>query len=479
MLTVDKIRLPITHFELSDYADDRFKKVKIWIAHTGENLNHTVFSKDALTKMAETLPYVPIVGYIEKNEDNEEDFSDHRSTIVIRKGGMDIEYLGKPCGFIPANPTVGFEFRQGKEWLVCEGYLWTKFTNVIKIFENSNGSKHQSMEIDNVDGFVDEYGRTNFETARFSALCVLGDSVMPGMKGSTIEFFSLDEFKNDVREMIIEFSKKGEEMLKDNEEVVETVDDTENEDVVDTVEDVEVEDVEIQEDTDTEEFSSDESELDSEITEDEEAEDEIKEETEVIESNETEETAEFSLSFDQITNKLRTHLYEQYDKYLYINHVFADEVVYSVADTDNEYVSYKADYVISGGVVSIKNQVRVEFMYVTIPEKEEIEKNRQLVKELQEELKALQAFKAEVEDSEKDSVINTYASKLSKEDVQFLKENKVNFSKIELEKEIAYKIFTNTSSFIDKEGESSAVFSYEADKKVDLGFGELNRLFNK
>ena len=45
------IRLPVS-YELSDYTDDRFKKVKIWIAHTGENLNYSVFSKEALEKMA-------------------------------------------------------------------------------------------------------------------------------------------------------------------------------------------------------------------------------------------------------------------------------------------------------------------------------------------------------------------------------------------------------------------------------------------
>ena len=67
---VKSINLPVT-YEISDYVDDRFKKVKIWIAHTGENLNYSIFTKESLEKMSETLPYVPIVGYIEKNEEDE------------------------------------------------------------------------------------------------------------------------------------------------------------------------------------------------------------------------------------------------------------------------------------------------------------------------------------------------------------------------------------------------------------------------
>lgn len=64
LIGVKSINLPVT-YEISDYVDDRFKKVKIWIAHTGENLNYSISTKDSLEKMSETLPYVP-VGYIEK-----------------------------------------------------------------------------------------------------------------------------------------------------------------------------------------------------------------------------------------------------------------------------------------------------------------------------------------------------------------------------------------------------------------------------
>ena len=204
---VKSINLPVT-YEVSDYVDDRFKKVKIWIAHTGENLNYSIFTKESLEKMSETLPYVPIVGYIEKNEEDENDFSDHRNSITIKDGDVNIEYMCHAYGFIPEGAKSSFEIRDGKEWLVGEGYLWTKFEKSVDIFSNSNNSKSQSMEIDNIDGFIDNEGRVNVDNARFSALCILGDNVAPGMQGSTIEMFNANSVKDEIKEMVYEFSKK-------------------------------------------------------------------------------------------------------------------------------------------------------------------------------------------------------------------------------------------------------------------------------
>ena len=218
---VKSINLPVT-YEVSDYIDDRFKKVKIWIAHTGENLNYSIFTKESLEKMSETLPYVPIVGYIEKNEEDENDFSDHRNSITIKDGDVNIEYMCHAYGFIPEGAKSSFEIRDGKEWLVGEGYLWTKFEKSVDIFSNSNNSKSQSMEIDNIDGFIDNEGRVNVDNARFSALCILGDNVAPGMQGSTIEMFNANSVKDEIKEMVYEFSKKGDKSLeKDKEEKVE------------------------------------------------------------------------------------------------------------------------------------------------------------------------------------------------------------------------------------------------------------------
>lgn len=202
------------NFELSNYSDDRFKKVKIWIAHTGENLNNSYFEKSVLEDMSKTLAGVPIVGYIERVEGTEDDdFSDHRNEITIKKDGYKMRYAGHAYGFIPEDNNNQFELRDGKEWLTCEGYLWSKFRDAIEIFDDVNGIKSQSMEIDNVEGVNDELGRLEILSSRFSALCILGENVSPAMSGSTIEFFEhkKDQYQFELNQMMMEFKKeKGE-----------------------------------------------------------------------------------------------------------------------------------------------------------------------------------------------------------------------------------------------------------------------------
>ena len=202
--------------------DGRFKKVKIWVAHTGENLNATAFSRESLLKLSETLPYTPIVGYVKKDE-NGEDFLGHEREITIDRDGITIEYLGVPYGFIPENPNEKIELREGKEWLTTEGYLWTKFDKALNIFDNANGRKSQSMEIEALDGYTDDNGVYNIENSVFSALCILGEGVRPAMQGSTIEFFEADSLRSEIANMFKEFTEESKDVEEGGTEL-----DTEN-----------------------------------------------------------------------------------------------------------------------------------------------------------------------------------------------------------------------------------------------------------
>ncbi|HFI0463181.1 TPA: hypothetical protein ACGO1T_000525 [Streptococcus suis] len=241
IIKLEKLNLPITRYEISDELDNRFIKVKIWIAHTGVNHNGTHFTKETLLLMAKTLPYVPIVGFVGVNQYGEEDFRGHEERIILTHGDIKQEYLGVPCGFIPNEPNAKIEYRDGLEYLTCEGYIWTKFDKIVELFKRSNGRKAHSMEIDSLEGFVDEYGILNVTNSRFSGLCILGDDVMPAMQGSTVEFFSANTLKKEIENMIENyFSKEGSYLVNDLEttekvEVEETVEEL----VEETVEEVE------------------------------------------------------------------------------------------------------------------------------------------------------------------------------------------------------------------------------------------------
>ena len=498
---VKSINLPVT-YEVSDYVDDRFKKVKIWIAHTGENLNYSIFTKESLEKMSETLPYVPIVGYIEKNEEDENDFSDHRNSITIKDGDVNIEYMCHAYGFIPEGAKSSFEIRDGKEWLVGEGYLWTKFEKSVDIFSNSNNSKSQSMEIDNIDGFIDNEGRVNVDNARFSALCILGDNVAPGMQGSTIEIFNANSVKDEIKEMVYEFSKKGDKSLeKDTKEKVdEFVEEKDKEDKTDTKKaktdsdkkdtEEKVEDVKKnakKEDEEAKTKSKDEKDSDETDEDKKKFVEEDEEDTEDGEGVEIEDDKEkkFQLVFEISHDDVRRCLYKainEEESYSWIIEVFDNHFVYQKETYENDVYTtkfYDRQYVMAEEKVTIGDEVEVFSKFLTKEEFDKIDAERNRVKELETELTTLKEFKAEKETADKMEILETYSEKLSEEKFKEFSEGIANFEAKDLEKEIAYALFKQ-DQVTESENKAGGVAVYTAKSNETTGkYGDLDRLFEK
>lgn len=203
------VKFPITFEKLQKYEienDTRFLRTKIWLMHLHENLNFSYFSKEAVEKAIPSLANTPILGYIEVNDNGEEDFSDHRHIIVKENGKYKFKYIGQAYGVIPEDNNAKFEMRTGsdgieREYLTVEGLLWRKWDDPIEIMENDE-AKGQSMELDpkSIEGFKNEkddlFHFTNF---KFFGACILGDDVLSAMQDSTIEVdFSFDEFNKEV-----------------------------------------------------------------------------------------------------------------------------------------------------------------------------------------------------------------------------------------------------------------------------------------
>lgn len=216
MMNVTTVKLP-THFEELESLDNdsRFQKVRIYIAHTGKNLNNSIFSKDVLEKMIPSLAHIPILGYVGVNEDGESDFRGHEKKLKIDDDGFKVRFDTHAYGFVPEDNNAHFEITGGKEWLVADAYLWTRFVDVMELFNESSGSKGQSMEITNADGYTDDRGCMVFTNATFTGLCILGDDVPPAMTGATVStIFSKEDFKSTFKQMLAEFSaEKGEYAL--------------------------------------------------------------------------------------------------------------------------------------------------------------------------------------------------------------------------------------------------------------------------
>lgn len=503
-INVTKARMPV-HFEMNDDTDSRFKKAKIWIAHTGENLNNSYFSKEVLEEMSKTLPGIPIVGYIEVNDDDDEDFSDHRQQIVIKSGkGVNLRYAGHAYGFIPEDCNSQFELRDGKEWLTAEGIIWTKFTDSFGIMKESNGVKSQSMEIQEAEGEVDDIGRMVYNSAVFSALCILGEGVNPAMTGSTIEFFSdkKHQYQFELEEMIQAFEKeKGELDLEDELEQkvaednqVQTEPDSqtvieENKGEVTPDENKDAEDEFASKKKDDEkEAKDDEGKPKSAAKKDEDEEDEEeddKKEKKMFSIVENSVSINFQLSHEDQRSVLYSKLGDKVSKgYHYILQMFNDHAIVEQVTYDDDYENREEKIVMvkfstENDEMSIGEVSQVFPMYLTESEKVTIDSQRTEIEQLSSRLEELSEFKQASEFKEKEAIVDKYSEEL---EVEVVKEIKANFSTMsveDVEKEVALSFFKKAQSDKETESKTSVSVTNFSKKTNKPKYGSLDKFFNK
>lgn len=220
---------------------------EIKVLYLGENRNHTYISKEVATDMAKTLRGAPIVGYYKEEK---EDFRDHGNQVILDDEGIKFNCLTRPYGFVSPDAKVWFqEFEDTddfgnvltREYLMTTGYLWTGQYEECKIAVEGEGKPH-SMELDgdSLDGHWETNTKTGMDffiinDATFSKLCILGDDVEPCFEGSKISapeistsFTKVDDnFKKTLFTMMqdLQFALKGgQNMDEQNNPVVESVD---------------------------------------------------------------------------------------------------------------------------------------------------------------------------------------------------------------------------------------------------------------
>ena len=204
------LSFPVMFEKVKDFetVDDRFTKVKVWLMHLGQNLNNSEFEKSVVDKAIPSLQYIPIMGFVELNDDNEKDFSDHRYIITKDEKGVRRKYMGTPYGVIKSSEDNNAHYEERlcedgetRTFLVTEGIIWNVLEDGAEIFHRDL-IKGQSMELyeKSIDGYEDENGIFHFTEFSFRAACVLGDDVTPAMTGSTIEVqFALSDFVKDIQ----------------------------------------------------------------------------------------------------------------------------------------------------------------------------------------------------------------------------------------------------------------------------------------
>ena len=227
--------IPIIFEKVQDYsiADTRFTKVKIKMMHLGLNLNNSIFNKEVVDEAIPTLYNTPILAYVEKNSERDDDFSDHRQELSIENGTIKVTYKCIPYGVIGESCNPRYEKHTAgdgveRTYLVVDGLIWNKIEHA-DIFTR-DFIKDASMELtENYSGKFDEDNHFVFTKIEFDGICALGNNVEPAMKGANIEVnFALSEIQTKLEQFnacikdkitVTDNSEKGEIIILDNEKI--------------------------------------------------------------------------------------------------------------------------------------------------------------------------------------------------------------------------------------------------------------------
>ena len=217
-------------FNLEQMEHPNLMKCRLKVAKTGKNWNGSKFSIESFKKAENTLKNIPILAYIKQIDDDKYDFDGHniemRTTETPNKLVTKFHYLERPIGIIPESNNIGYEEEDGETFICCDGYIWKSYANDgLDILMNAD-TKSVSMEIEIIDGFMDEEDDYYFDITDFifQGVTVLGDDVPPAIDGASITKYSnFSAYKEMFSEMLFEINKlnkEGEDMDELNNEVV-------------------------------------------------------------------------------------------------------------------------------------------------------------------------------------------------------------------------------------------------------------------
>ena len=178
----------VTTFSLSVYGDivdynEVLSKARCRIFYKYENRNGTYITDDFAEKLISTLPYVPVKGIYDTMKD---DFTDH---------GRE-RYEGRIYGIVPENPNFAWEKHLDadgveREYACTDVFL---FTGLYKQEAFDIVNKSQSMELyaDSIEGnwqFINGKRYFVFTEGRFLGLQALGTDYEPCFEGAS--FYTL------------------------------------------------------------------------------------------------------------------------------------------------------------------------------------------------------------------------------------------------------------------------------------------------
>ena len=457
---------------------------EIKVMYVGENRNKSYITKEVATKMANSLPGNPIVGYFREDVG---DFRDHGDMVTIDHEGVHFQCMTRPYGFVSPDAKVWFqkfeetdEFGnvETREYLMTTGYLWTGQYPECKVAAEGGGRPH-SMELDNdtLDGKWARNNKTGMDffiinDAIFSKLCILGQDVEPCFEGSTVSAPNIsstfskvdDDFTQTLYDMMqqLKFALKGEQNMIDEknvqssfatdkkEEEEKKVDAPANEKPAEEKEEKPA-DKEEDDEEKKKNFAKEEEKKESESKEDEE-EEEKKEKFACKEEDEEEEKKFAKKEEEEEKPAPEKEDEEEKEKFAKKEEELEDKEDKSSEDKKEEDEDEKKKYAL------------------LVEEHETLKAN---YSKLESQFNELLAFKNQIEDEKKDALINSFYT-LSDEDKAEVVENKSKFTLDEIEAKLSVICFRNkvnfdlddNSKFEDNKKEESPITTFNLESEV-------------
>lgn len=337
----DKINFSIAPVREIQEISPIISKARVRIFYTGLNRNLTYITEEFAEKLLKTLPYTPVGGLWQQDE---EDFSDH--------GGPDESNRERfqAFGVVPENPNVAWEDHMDEDGVLrryacCDVYLWTARYKAAREIPK----KAQSMElyVNSIDGEWKCDGAVEyfeFTDGVFFGLLALGDDVDPCFEGAA--FYGLDQSAKEFFEELKNYTLSAKsELIGGTEMEIEKIEET-------PVVEEQVEEVTSEEEVVTEEATEEVQEVATEETEEEApAAEEVTEATEetaddnAVENFENEEVAEENEEETEETEEVKEVVEETVEEASDIQAEY-QAALQRIADLEaqvNELTTYKND----------------------------------------------------------------------------------------------------------------------------------------
>ncbi len=203
-------------FETAQNYNDNFLRTKMKVFAFNRSANGSLFKESSLEKAKESIKLIPIVA---KYNEEKEDLEGHNVKLKKNKNDeFELVFDTAPIGVVDSNTNITLEeVNEGtdenpllKTYVVIDNvYLWKRYEATKKIQEwiESGITPKISMEIDSVQGNVNNEGFFEIENFEFLAIAALGSDVEPAFSKAEIEVYSKEQIVDEFKEMVFELKE--------------------------------------------------------------------------------------------------------------------------------------------------------------------------------------------------------------------------------------------------------------------------------